>query len=229
MKLFAHRGYSARYPENTMEAFQKAYEKGFDGIETDVHMTKDGRLVLIHDETIDRTSNGQGYIHDYTYEELKEFSFGNGQPGFYALPLLEDLLSFIQNHPIKVNIELKTDVIHYENIEKKVWELVNQYGVAQDIYYSSFYLPSLLRMKELDSNAYLGYLIEDQYTQKYQELMKYQIAAFHPEYTLLNEKRMAELKKNHIFVVSWTAPDFHEYQRLKELGVDIIISNEYLR
>ena len=75
MKLFAHRGYSAQYPENTMEAFVQAYQKGFDGVETDVHMTKDGQLVLIHDETIDRTSGGKGYIQDYTYDELKNFHF----------------------------------------------------------------------------------------------------------------------------------------------------------
>ena len=63
MKKLAHRGYSYLYPENTMLAFQKAIERGFDGIETDVHLTKDGYLVLCHDETIDRTSNGKGYIN----------------------------------------------------------------------------------------------------------------------------------------------------------------------
>ena len=68
-KNFAHRGFSGKYPENTMLAFQKAIEVGADGIELDVQLTKDGELVIIHDETIDRTTDGKGYVIDYTYEE----------------------------------------------------------------------------------------------------------------------------------------------------------------
>ena len=68
-KIFAHRGYSGNYPENTMLAFKKAIECGVDGIELDVQLTKDGEVVIIHDETIDRTTNGKGYVVDYTYEE----------------------------------------------------------------------------------------------------------------------------------------------------------------
>ena len=75
MKNLAHRGYSAKYPENTMEAFIKAYEKGFDGVETDVHLTKDGVLVLIHDEKINRTSTGKGYVKDLTIQELRQYNY----------------------------------------------------------------------------------------------------------------------------------------------------------
>ena len=67
-KNFAHRGFSGKYPENTMLAFQKAIEVGADGIELDVQLTKDGEVVIIHDETIDRTTDGKGYVVDYTYE-----------------------------------------------------------------------------------------------------------------------------------------------------------------
>lgn len=229
MKLFAHRGYSAQYPENTMEAFIQAYQKGFDGVETDVHMTKDGQLVLIHDETIDRTSDGKGYIQDYTYDELKRFSFSHGSAGYYPLPLLKDLLTFIQDKDFLVNIELKTDVIHYTELEEKVHQLVCQLGVEKKIYYSSFYLPSVLKMKSLYPQGYVGYLMEENYDKKYQELFKYHIGAFHPRYDFLNSQRIKQLKQHNILVASWTIPDFKEYQRLKELGVDILISNEYLR
>lgn len=70
-KVWAHRGASGYAPENTLDAFRKAVEMGADGIELDVQMTKDGELVVIHDETIDRVSNGKGWVKDYTYEELK--------------------------------------------------------------------------------------------------------------------------------------------------------------
>ena len=72
-KNFAHRGFSGKYPENTILAFQKAIEVGADGIELDVQLTKDGEVVIIHDETIDRTTDGKGYVVDYTYEELSKF------------------------------------------------------------------------------------------------------------------------------------------------------------
>ena len=74
-KVWAHRGASGYAPENTLDAFRKAVEMGADGIELDVQMTKDGELVVIHDETIDRVSNGKGWVKDYTYEELKKFNF----------------------------------------------------------------------------------------------------------------------------------------------------------
>ena len=73
MKVFGHRGYSGMYPENTMLSFQKAAETGCYGIELDVQLTKDGRLVVIHDETIDRTTDGTGAVVDYTFEELRRF------------------------------------------------------------------------------------------------------------------------------------------------------------
>jgi glycerophosphoryl diester phosphodiesterase len=74
MKVMAHRGYSGKYPENTMLAFEEAAKTGADGIELDVQLTKDGQVVVIHDERIDRTTDGSGWVKDYTYEELKKFN-----------------------------------------------------------------------------------------------------------------------------------------------------------
>lgn len=73
MKIYAHRGYSGRYPENTMLAFQKAAETGCDGMELDVQLTKDGTVVVIHDEAVDRTTDGTGLVKDYTFEECKSW------------------------------------------------------------------------------------------------------------------------------------------------------------
>ena len=92
-KNFAHRGFSGKYPENTMLAFQKAIEVGADGIELDVQLTKDGELVIIHDETIDRTTDGKGYVIDYTYEELSKFDASyiyRGKVEFNKIPTLKE-------------------------------------------------------------------------------------------------------------------------------------------
>ena len=100
----AHRGWSARYPENTMEAFRAALELGVDQIETDVRITKDGQLVLIHDATVDRTTNGTGKVCEMTFEELRALDAGNGQ----QVPLFTDLLELVKGHPtITLDVELK--------------------------------------------------------------------------------------------------------------------------
>lgn len=229
MKKLGHRGYSAKYPENTMEAFRQAYQEGFDGIETDVHLTKDGELVLIHDEKINRTSQGKGYVKDYTLEELRKWNYNYQFDGYFPIPTLKELLCFIKNKDFIVNLEVKTDVIHYEGIEEKVIALVNEIGVQDQIYYSSFYLPSVLKLRSLDPTAYVGYLMEYSYDKKYQELINYHIKAFHVRYNFLNPKRMKVLKEKNIQVATWTVPNLKEYERLKDLGVDIIISNEYFK
>ncbi len=229
LKNLAHRGYSAKYPENTMEAFIKAYDRGFDGVETDVHLTKDGEMVLIHDEKINRTSTGKGYVKDMTLEELRQFNYCYGQYGHYDIPTLRQLLEYIKDKDFIVNIELKTDVIHYDGLEEKVYQLVKEMGVEKQIYYSSFYLPSVLRLKELDSHIYVGYLMEHSYAKKYKELIENDILAFHPRHNFLNKKRVEQLKQQNKIIATWTVLDFKEYERLKKLGVDIIISNDYLR
>ncbi len=229
MKKLAHRGYSAKYPENTMVAFMKAYEVGFDGVETDVHLTSDGEMVLIHDEKINRTSTGKGYVKDMTFSELRQYNYCYQFEEHYDIPTLAELLDFIKDKDFVVNIELKTDVVHYEGIEEKVYRLVKEKGVESKVYYSSFYLPSVMKMKELDHHIYVGYLMEHHYNKKFQELVENHIEAFHPRYQFLNGLRTTQLRLLHKKIAVWTVPSLKEYKRLKELGVDIIISNEYFK
>ena len=98
VKIFAHRGASAYAPENTLEAFRLAMEQGADGIELDVQLTKDGELVVIHDETIDRVSNGKGAVRDYTLEELKSFSVSNHFEQYpdVKIPTLREVLELVK-------------------------------------------------------------------------------------------------------------------------------------
>lgn len=99
-KNFAHRGFSGKYPENTMLAFKKAIESGVDGIELDVQLTKDGEVVIIHDETIDRTTDGKGLVSSYTYEELSKFDASfiyRNQIEFNKIPTLREYFELIKN------------------------------------------------------------------------------------------------------------------------------------
>ena len=151
-KNFAHRGFSGKYPENTILAFKKAIEAGAQGIELDVQLTKDGEIVIIHDETIDRTTDGKCEVISYTYEELKKFDASyiyRGQMGFNKIPTLREYFELIKDTDIVTNIELKTGINEYLGIEKKVWDMICEFNLADRIIISSFNHYSILRMKEI--------------------------------------------------------------------------------
>ena len=119
MKNFAHRGFSGKYPENTMLAFQKAFETGADGIELDVQLTKDGEVVIIHDETVDRTTDGTGYVRDYPLEVLQKLDASylyKKEVGFWPIPTLREYCEWVCEKDLVTNIELKTSVFEYKGI-----------------------------------------------------------------------------------------------------------------
>lgn len=141
MQIFAHRGASAYFPENTLPAFEEAAKLAVDGIELDVQRTKDGVLVVNHDERIHRTSNGTGHISDLSFEELRKLDFGawkNEKFKGTKIPTLEEVLLVFKDTHHVINIEIKTDVKPYEGIEDEVIALVNKLGIAERIIYSSF-------------------------------------------------------------------------------------------
>ena len=136
----AHRGFSSNYPENTMSAFKAALDAGVDQIETDVRVTKDGELVLIHDSTVDRTTNGTGKVYDFTLDELKKLDAGRGE----CVPAFIELMDLLKTHPtITLDIELKEypekvgcDVAF--GVCDKVVEIVEEYGFAERIVLNTF-------------------------------------------------------------------------------------------
>lgn len=141
MDIFAHRGVSAHYPENTMAAFAAASKLPITGIELDVHLTADRELVVIHDETIDRTSNGAGYVKDYTLQELRAFDFGSWFSSKFedeSIPTLGDVLELFAGTNHRINIELKTDVFPYDGIEALVIREVAAYQMTERVIISSF-------------------------------------------------------------------------------------------
>ena len=157
-KVWAHRGASGYAPENTLDAFQKAVEMGADGIELDVQMTKDGELVVIHDETIDRVSNGKGWVKDYTYEELKKFNFNKTHLEYTKeeIPTLEQVYLLIKPTNLTINVEIKTGIVFYPGIEGRVLELTERLGMKERVIYSSFNHYTIRKIKESDSQAKTG-------------------------------------------------------------------------
>lgn len=162
MKIWAHRGCSQMYPENTLLSFEKAAGiNGLTGIELDVQLTKDGYLAVCHDERVDRTTDGIGELRQYSLAELKRLRIGAGNGTFQQIPLLEEVFELLREHlkrGLKLNIELKNSIFPYEGMEQKVIELVHRYDLQEFVIYSSFHALSLERIKSLDPDAETGVL-----------------------------------------------------------------------
>ncbi|MGM8213345.1 glycerophosphodiester phosphodiesterase [Virgibacillus sp. W0430] len=191
-KIIAHRGASKVAPENTLYAFQLAYEYGADGIETDVHLTKDRVPVLIHDEHVKRTSDGFGFIKDLTWKELKSFDFGSWFSDSYAdakIMSLEELLHWIRNRELFLNIELKNNKIDYPHLEEIVCDMIMHYELKQRTTLSSFNAKSIARLQKRTDAIEVAFLTSKS---KFVGLASYAKAigaqALHVKYRLLNKR-----------------------------------------
>ncbi|MBE5917071.1 MAG: glycerophosphodiester phosphodiesterase [Pseudobutyrivibrio ruminis] len=225
---FAHRGFSGKYPENTMLAFEKAIEVGCEGIEFDVHFSKDGKLVIVHDETIDRTSNQTGFVKDLTYEELCEADFSykfQKEYGFQRIPTLEEYLELIKDKDIITNIELKTGIFEYPGIEKAVYDLIKKYDLRDQMIISSFNHYSIMRMKEIDPGIKCGLLTESWLLKAGEYVKNCGVECFHPIGTMLNPATVKEVRDNGIEINTWTVNRPEEVDYMINLGVDGIIGN----
>lgn len=165
-KIIAHRGSKGTHPENTLEAVKEAVRVGSDGIEIDVHLSLDKELIVIHDETIDRTTNGKGSIQNLTLAELKQFDAGSWYSTEYShcrIPTLQEIFYFLAAVDYKglVNIELKTDKFPYPGIEGKVVAFVAERNWPFTIEYSSFNYQTLIQLKAIDNTCKIALLFEE--------------------------------------------------------------------
>lgn len=225
----AHRGFSGYYPENTMLAFRKAVETGCDGIETDLHMTKDGVIVICHDEKIDRTTDGTGFIGNYTYEELSKFDAGIKYGEHFKrerIPSIDEFLNYVKDKNLLINFELKNNIILYKELEKKVIQKVYDFGMERNIILSSFNHYSMIRVKEIDSSIKTGLLYEATLykVDEYAEMVG--ADALHPFYPAIMDKIVVEdIKKKGIIINAYTVNDEEDMKKLIRLGIDGIITN----
>ena len=162
MKIWAHRGCSQRYPENTLLAFEKALKiKGLAGIELDIQLTKDRHMVVLHDERGDRTTEGIGCVRDYTLADLKRLHIYADVHPTQQIPTIEEVLDLIEpamRSGLKLNIELKNSVYPYEGMEEQIIDLIHARGLQEQVVYSSFSARSLQKVRELDPVTEIGIL-----------------------------------------------------------------------
>ncbi len=162
MKIWAHRGCSQNYPENTLTSFEKAIQiKGLTGIELDIQLTKDGHMVVIHDEKVNRTTDGRGEVRNYTLSELKKLKISAGEGRFEQIPTIDEVFDLLEKSlksGLKLNIELKNSIFPYVGMEKQIINLVYRRGLQDSIVYSSFSALSIERIRQIDSSAETGIL-----------------------------------------------------------------------
>lgn len=231
MLILGHRGYSGKYPENTMLAFQKAIEAGADGIELDVHQTKDGHLVVIHDETVDRTTDGTGAVLELTLAELKKLNANKRFPeyGPQEIPTFEEYCAWAAKNHVYTNIEIKTDYTFYPGMERKVWDTVSKYGLKDKVIFSSFNHVTMLRMREfLPADVPVAALVWIESGVKVLPgafCKEAGFQAYHPETAMLNDKNVADCHKNGIAINVWSADDAATIKKLCDWGCNAAITD----
>ena len=162
IKSIAHRGYSATAPENTIPAYALALENGFKYVECDISLTSDGVPMLLHDATIDRTSNGSGTLSQMTYNEVRQYDFGSWKSSAYSgtvIPTLEEFLEYCAENSLHPYLELKQNGNYTSTQVEEIVEMVEDCGLKDKSTYISFSLTYLGYVSSCDPSARLGYLV----------------------------------------------------------------------
>lgn len=238
-KIFGHRGASEYAPENTMEAFKMAYEMGADGIELDVQLTLDGQLVVIHDETVNRVSDGIGLVKDMTLGQLKSLHFNRTHPEYREarIPLLEEVLEYFSPKNFLINIELKNSVFPNDGLEAMTLMLVKKYGMLERIIFSSFNHSSMKKVAALEPMAQTAFLTSEIQIDVKRYLQENRTSIYHPAAHLLDRQDLltglaqeqdviTDLQESGIRVNTWTVNSGKQMRSLCNRGVDGIITNK---
>ncbi|WP_251137033.1 glycerophosphodiester phosphodiesterase [Exiguobacterium sp. s193] len=230
MKWFAHRGASDAFPENTLEAFEAALPD-VDGIEFDVHFSKDGVGVIIHDETVDRTTDGTGRVVDLTLAELKQLNAGarfkGTEPQRAMIPTLDEVLTLVAPTKVVLNIELKTDTIRYAGLEAYVVARCRAHQITPDrLIFSSFNHYSIDTIRQLDPTLETALLYP--YPLFHPELQAKQLGAtgIHPDYRRVTAEDVALAHAAGIAVRVYTPKSAEDVKQMEAIGIDAVIVND---
>ena len=223
--VLGHRGASGYAPENTLEAFKLAMDMGADGFELDVHLSKDGELVVIHDETVDRTTDGTGFVGEMTLAELKALDASNHKEGYKGakIPTLAEVYDLIRDTNHIVNVEIKTDNIFYPQLEEKVLALEKEKGMEGRIVYSSFNHYTVKKIRALAPDAQIGMLFGDVLVEPYDYCKSVGANLLHPSKANLNVPGFAEkAKEAGLGMNVWTVNEEEYMEKCLACGAGIV-------
>lgn len=230
-KVLAHRGASAYAPENTMEAFKLAVEQGADGFEIDIHITKDGEIVVIHDDTIDRTSNGKGNVTDLSLAELKQYNYNARFEDKYAtaeIPTLRQVLELVKEHHLYLNIEVKDIMVQsqkYDGLNVAAAEMVRAYGLVDQVIFSSFNHKSMFELKQACPDMKTALLHYSKLYKAEQYAKTVHADALHPHFIAVDADVVEQAHQIGVQVNVWTVNQVSVMKQMIDAGVDAIITD----
>ena len=228
--IFGHRGSQADAPMNTIPAFELSVQQGAHGIELDVHRSKDGHPVIVHDFTVDHTTNGSGLVTEKTLTELKELDAGvwfderfQGTP----IPTLGEVFEAVGKQ-LLINIEIKSQDVETDGVEQVIADCIQQHGMQERVWVSSFNPMALHRFRQIMPTMPLGFLIAHDSpidTQAIAEQLQLTYEAIHPHHTMIDRKLMDDAEVKQLLVGTWTVNDLNRAKELAALGVNVIITD----
>lgn len=249
MKIWAHRGCSYRYPENTLSSFREACRYEITGIELDIQLSKDGEMMVFHDERVDRTTDGSGRVEDMTLRELKQLKIQPNEQSskiYETIPTMREVLALLapvcRRDGLLINIELKNSVVRYEGMEQKILELVAEYGLEPYIVYSSFNSDSIRLLKELKPDVKVGILSRN-VSNCLEFARQVQVEAIHPfvkaeDIALLMEETSRNILESETLQVrAWNSRTYEPFfpedreieiqdiEKLEQMGITDIFTN----
>ena len=220
MQIVGHRGASGLLAENTLEAFQKAIDLGCNGFELDVQMSIDNQLIVIHDETVNRTTKGIGFVNELTLPEIKSLLISDK----YQIPTLEEVFEIITTD-IFVNIEIKNNLA-VEN----VIILIEKFIAERSFKYSNFIISSfdwkcLEKVRLLNRNILIGVLTDNNIEEAILFAKTMNAKSINPYFKLLNEENVAKIQNESVEIHAWTVNEIADIEFLKSLNIDAIITD----
>lgn len=225
----AHRGASGLAPENTLAAFRLALELGTDALECDLHRTRDGQVVVIHDDAVNRTTNGRGRVGDLTWAELQRLDAGSWFDKRFRgerIPCLEELLALARPHEVRLLLEIKVQGNPAEGMEtaKETLRLVRRFALSR-VTFLCFDARVVKGLGESRPWGEAGWLVKKIPTKVVERLRALGARALAPHWSCVNEKLVSELHEAGYPLIVWTVDEPERIKRLLRLGVDAIATN----
>ncbi len=228
MVLIAHRGASGYRPENTIAAFKKAVEMGSKAFEFDLQLTKDEKVVVFHDYTLERCTNGKGKLREKTLDELKKLDNGSWFDKEYKnekIPTLVEVIEVVKNGDF-INLELKRDKDEKRSLVDKVLEIVKLYKIEDKVLISSFDHSLLEEVYSKNPKVKIGVLFEEKKDYvDYVEKLHLEAYSINLWKVLVSGVEVEEIKKNNYKLYSFTVNEKEEAEKLEEYGIDGIFTN----
>ena len=227
--ILGHRGVPVIAPENTLVGFHKAVEMGSDGIELDVHLSRDGQIVVIHDERLERTTDGSGLVGEKSFAELRELNaaakFADGAE-VHSIPTLDQVFDAVGDACRLINNEIKSGVVLYPGIEEKLVELVRRRRAAGRVIFSSFNHYSLVELKRLAPEMAIGLLYMGALVEPWHYAVRLGAEALHPIHFTVFPEFVAGAHAAGVQVNAWTCNSPADIRRMLASGVDAIMTND---